>query len=281
MSAARQGNALFPLSNVHYMETWRQGSEQRRGELAVEMAFLSNFVTIAPARALWPREIEHALHAQFGRPAEPSPIAPLGAGVAHAFDAAGGFGPDNSGLTREQVFLAEWSILAGLGSNRFPEEERGRHETAERFAELETSRSRELRDWSTHARDATQRFRIQALTDFRADYIPALITSGIETEELDRLGADGLEQLVRDTHTIYVITELRRIRYANPVQGFRPTDLNDLRALAVAVVYGGIVMCDRAWADALKRTDLPRRYGTTVCTSLPEAAAAVTSNQRE
>src|SRR5215207_3533332 len=71
VQAKLAGHVAFPLSMAHYLETWHQASEQRRGELSVEMALLSGFITVAPAATLWRHEMDWALHRQFGRPVAP------------------------------------------------------------------------------------------------------------------------------------------------------------------------------------------------------------------
>jgi hypothetical protein len=168
--------AHFPLSKVHYLETWRQASQQRRGEVAAEMAALSGFLTLAPPEVLWPGEIDRALQARFGRPAQPRPVEPFGVGVAHALGVSPDMYPARSGLTAEHLYLAEWGILAGYSEDRFQEEERQRHETARRFAETETASSWKLKEWRTGSRDRQQRFRIQALSEFEHHIFPAFIS---------------------------------------------------------------------------------------------------------
>ncbi len=273
IQSTSDGRLVVPLSHVHYIETWRQGSERRRGEVAVEMAIVSRFRTLSPARVLWPFEVKRAIAEVFGRPVPTQRSDPLGIGVAHAFSVPQ-LRPDVSELTDEEIFLAEWSILAGLGADRFAEEERQRHESEQRFAEEESRRGRRLAEWQAAIGERTQRFRIQALTDFEKELFPALIGAGVSPTELETIGPDGLEELVSRIPTIWVLTELRRVRYSNPSQGFRPTDLNDLRALAVAVVHCDVVLTDKAWADALRRTDLPHQMRTVICTDIEELATA-------
>lgn len=64
----------FPLSRVHYVETWRHGNAQKRRDLAEEMMIFSRLLTLAPAQMLWRHEIDHALHTAFGKPTEIAPI---------------------------------------------------------------------------------------------------------------------------------------------------------------------------------------------------------------
>ena len=173
---------------------------------------------------------------------------------------------------REHVFFAEWMVLADLDDS-----DRGaasqRYQNERRFAEIETASARRLKAWTANPRERTQRFRVQAMQDFDSYFIPALIAADISTDELQELGGRGLEALVSSVPSLFVLTELRRLRYANAAQDFRRTDLNDIRALSVAIPYCDIVVTDKAWASLLRRSDLPERWRTHVFTSVRELAA--------
>lgn len=273
--AASEGRAIFPLSLVHYLETWKQSDGRRRGELASEMALLSGFAALAPGRSIWPVEVEHALNRCFGKPSEPRPLHVLGRGAAFAFGYPD-IQPDISSLTPRQQFRGEWAILASLEGN-YAKETRERIEQGRRFAEVETARSVRLKGWRSAPREKEQRFRVQTLSDFHRDVITALIANDVAISELELLGPDGLERLVGDIPTLWVLTELRRIRYANPSQGFTETDLNDLRALAVALSYCQVVVTDKAWVDAVKRTGVNGRFGSLVTHNLSDVVGFLDS----
>jgi hypothetical protein len=105
--------------------------------------------------------------------------------------------------------------------------------------------------------------------------IAALIGADVSIEELEELDAEGFERLVRSIPTVWVMTELRRVRYRNPAQGFTPNDLNDLRALSTAIVYCDLVVIDKAWADAVRRTSLASDFATEVCVNLSDASMSL------
>src|SRR5213595_3678247 len=70
-AAVAEGRAAFPLSSGHYVETWRQSDDSRRGRLARTMSELSRHVTMASPPVLCNVEIDAYLHARFGRPSKP------------------------------------------------------------------------------------------------------------------------------------------------------------------------------------------------------------------
>jgi hypothetical protein len=237
------------------------------------MALLSGFDTIAPARMLWEGEIDLALRATFGRPAECRPMQVFGFGIAHAMGMATDAAPDTTGLTPEQIFLAEWRILASLdGHERFVREEQERHDAELAFAKHQSSAAARLAAWQADAADKRQRFRVHAVSDFERQFFPAFLVAEIAADELGGLGGDGLEALIQRVPTIYTLTELRRVRFPDVAQGFKGTDLNDLRAISVAIPYCDIILVDKAWASAIRRTDLADRFGTLIATSVPEVA---------
>lgn len=270
LAAANSGEALFPLSLVHYLETWKRSSPQQRAELAAEMGLLSGFVTLAPPQSLWRAEIEHALHRHFGKPSSISPIEFLGRGMAFAFDH-----PDFAGKSvtpnSEDFILREWATLASFNEKgEFSKENLARIEHASNFADVETANSVRLKGWMVDAREKSQRFRVHTLVLFEREITSALIGNGIEVSEFEALGADGMEQLVADIPSLWILTELRRNRFANPSQGFNKSDLNDLRALAIAVNYCEVVVADKAWVHAIRQTGLADKYKTFVTSNLQD-----------
>ena len=273
VSARLQGTAAFPLSEAHYLETWKQGKLRRRSELAVEMGLLSGFLTLAPMRNIWPQELDQALHERFGRPQVMASPPVFGHGVSFAFGQSD-VQPNVTSLDLEQRFLFEWEVLRSPDESRFSVDDHERRSKAARFADIETTESWKLKSWPVSDQERAQRFRVQTLTNLDVDFYGRLIAADISPEELGALGGEGLEALVRAVPTLWVLTELRRLRYANPSQGFKPSDLYDLRALAVAIVYCDVVIADRAWVHVLQGSDLPERYGTVVAAKLEHVLEA-------
>lgn len=264
------GQATFPLSEVHYLETWKQGDLRRRSELAVEMGLLSGFRTLAPIRDLWPRELDQALRERFGRPESPGRPDAFGHGVAFAMGQP--LPVEVAALDPERRFLLEWEVLRSPDDGIFAVERQQRIDSADRFAIQETSMSGELHRVGGSAQERAQRFRIQSLAALDVDLYGHLIGADITPAELGQLGGHGLEELVGEIPTLWVLTELRRLRHQNRAQGFVSSDLYDLRALAVAVVYCDVVIADKAWVHVLQISGLPERYGTVVSAKPAHAA---------
>jgi hypothetical protein len=274
------GDVAFPLSFVHYLETWRAGDPTRRMNLAAEMIRFSQALTMAAADDLWRQEMDHALHAIFGTPAEVSPVHVWGRGMRHAFGEVGDAGDGDAPLSDEAKAIEMLTLAAAAGQEQFTDEQKARHERAQQFAEHQTAASARLAEWRTTPAERQLRFRLQALEDFGFDLIPVLIGADVTPDHFAALGEDGLERLVRSIPTIWALTELRRVRFQNPQQGFAPHDLNDLRALSASLVYCDIVVPDAAWWSDIRKADLDKQFNTVVVRRIADVEDAVASWQR-
>jgi hypothetical protein len=172
------------------------------------------------------------------------------------------------------------ALAAAAGQEQFADEQKARHERAQQFADYQTAASARLADWRTTPAERQLRFRLQALEDFGIDLIPALIGAGVTPDQFARLEEDGLERLVKSIPTIWALTELRRVRFQNPQQGFAPHDLNDLRALSTSLVYCDIVVPDAAWWSDITKADLGKQFSTVVVRRIADVEDAVASWQR-
>ncbi|MEX0865096.1 MAG: hypothetical protein WD269_09520 [Acidimicrobiia bacterium] len=266
------GHAVYPLSEVHYKETWKQRDPRRRSELAVEMALLSNFITLAPPRSTWPQELDLALYRRYGRPTLSNDFRVFGRGISFA---VGEEEPSDVGmLDLESRFLLEWQALRSPDEGHWKVERLARTDKDGRLADDASAMSRALREWHASPREREQHLRIQTLVGLDYAFLQRLILADVTPDDVAAMGGEGLEDLVSDVPTLWVLAELRRLRHQNPGQRFTSNDLNDLRALAVAVVYCDVVIADKAWVHFLKRTDLPERFGTVVSADPALAAAS-------
>jgi hypothetical protein len=275
LGLAASGDVAFPLSFVHYLETWRAGDPTRRMNLAAEMIRFSQALTMAAVDDLWRQEIDHALHAIFGTPAEVSPVRVWGRGMRHAFGQVGDAKDGDAPLPDEAKAIEMLVLAAAACQEQFTDEQKARHERAQQFAEHQTGASARLAGWRTSPAERQLRFRLQALEDFGIDLIPALIGAGVTPEQLAALGEDGLERLVRSIPTIWALTELRRVRFQNPQQGFAPHDLNDLRALSASPVYCDVVVPDAAWWSDIRKADLGPQFNTIVVRRIADVEDAL------
>lgn len=271
IEALREGSARFPLSEVHYQETWAHPNSLKRGKIAAEMAVLSRFLTLRAWDELRLAEIEASVCRIFERRPLRGSADPYGFGCAHALGFPAPEPPP--GQTAEDAFLNEWIMLWSPNEDQFAEHNAARRRNSQRFAQAEDGRRREWSEFSASS-DFAKRFRISAgFGDFDREFIGMLIGHDIPVDEFASLGADGYEALVRDAPTVWVFTELRRLRYGDLAHPFKVGDLHDLRALAVAVVHCNVVLPDGAWREPLNRSGLAASFGTVVAANLEEVGA--------
>lgn len=269
LSAVQAGTVVVPLSLAHYTETWSHGN---RVPLSIEIMAFSRFVTLTHISKLCRGEIDLALHAKFGRPEQCNPLDIFGFGYAHA-NGMPELMLDKVHYTPEQHLLAEFAILSDPEEQVRIADVQRQHDTDSKFAENETRRAKILKEWRVTPEQLVTRFRIQTLSDLEPYFLHAIIAADVTREELEQLGSSDLEDLISAVPSLFALTEMRRIRYADPAQGFKRTDMNDLRSLSVAVPYCDVVVTDKAMADLLLRSKLPERYGTEVFTNITDAVA--------
>ncbi|WP_445151361.1 hypothetical protein [Baekduia sp. Peel2402] len=70
---------------------------------------------------------------------------------------------------------------------------------------------------------------------------------------------------------------LRTAKHRNPDSAWKPNDIFDIDALSVVAPYCDVVVTERHSAHVLRQADAPRRYGTTLLTSLDELADHVST----
>jgi hypothetical protein len=272
LDSVRQRRVVSPLSSVHYLETWQRGNPRNRAEVAREMALASRFVTIAPLARLLAGQIDRGLQIVFGRPAQQRAEHVLGLGVQHAFGVEADDLAPLAELTAEDRFIAEWSILAAheAGSS-YDEYRQQRSDVQQRFARSQSALASRLTEWAVATDERRSRTRVSVLQEFEAELIAALIGADVSITELGGLDLEGWDTLTRSIPSVDVMAELRLVRFSNPSQLFKPSDLNDIRALAAAMPYCDVVVTDKAWAAAVGRTELSERLGVRVVSSLEDA----------
>lgn len=276
--AKTEGRALFPLSSVHYHETWAHNGVLERGDRAAEMAGLSGFLTLRDWDAVRREEMSRAIQWTFDRPLDPRP-AVLGQGVAHALGAE--MPEDLRDLPLAEAVEVEFAFLWSPIEEEHDRFKADRRDGQEAFALAEASRRaawHELRGAAGYMR----RFRISAgFGDFEREWIGMLIGNDIAVEEFAAIGDDGIEAMIQRTPSVFAFTELRRIRYGDPKHPIKRSDLNDLRALALALPYCDVVTADKAWVDAIRAAKLEDWFGKTVVRSAHDLAALLDERRSE
>ncbi len=82
-------------------------------------------------------------------------------------------------------------------------------------------------------------------------------------------GQEGMAEFLRAVPTMFVSSEIERLRHASP-KPWERQDLTDIAALSVAAVYCDAVVTERLWVDASRRAKLDERCETTFLTGVDQ-----------
>jgi len=260
LEASSTGCVSFPLSAVHYEETYRRGDPASRQRLGSFMAEVSRFHAIASPADLLAAEVRAAVRAYAGLGLESAPGA-FGRGVAHAFGqpaqpylrdpearrrAVAQFGEDGLFDLFERALLAGPNERMPTAGIALPT-----REFAQRQLDFEKDTARRLRDWG-HTSDRAHRV---VLAQEAQDVLGPL------NDTAAALGLDLRALMTRDNLTAFTLSlpakgAICRMRMtAHEDQAFRwhIGDLNDMTALGTAAGYCDVLVAENQWGSILGR----------------------------
>lgn len=250
-AARDNGQATFPLSSFHYVETSRISNVDRKVRLGAVMWHFSKGATILCYQAIVRHELEVALAKRLPQ-VSPSNIAVIGRGHSHAFCTPPT--PGVLGLLEEEV---ERAMLMGnvmLGVEPLASYSATHRENFRKH--LSTLHARyndipiELRDNWLYA---------MSMVDILNPINDVTAKHGLSRADLDALGEEGWKQVVDDMPTRRVDMHLHRQVLRNPNYVARQTDLEDWGGLALASCYCDVVVCEKHMANMLRRDGFTTR----------------------
>lgn len=279
------GKASFPLSSHHYYENHKQRNIRRRHHMASVMAAISQYDTIASIWDVLPGELDHALHARFGRPQLTRPVLAFGSGIEFAFGAPKSVLPIPAGLEhalKERIYAAiQFAMLGGdtaslgLVLSQLPS-------AFSLFDDYFRSSRQRLNDLALGGRiarnDVRREVAAAALEEITGPMREALRRAEMTFEEFAGLGESGSIEFLHDLPSRDVDLELLQLRHRNPQKAWDMNDLTDVSALAMAVPYCDVVVTERLWADLVKRANLHKKYNTVVLADLNDLPDVLTSD---
>jgi hypothetical protein len=289
-AAVEQGEASFPLSMSHYIETQNRRDWRSRSDIAVTMGEISKFHAIAPHNRLIDAEIEHALGRAFGFQAQ-APIIPFGYGAAfHSAaslpdyvvpDELVGRLPEGVKWQLEERFkpMREQWLLSGVPPDieeelqrKQPEfDPRAPKQAAAKYAlEQESVRAERLREGWNKGDRAKRWFAAGGFTDNFEVIDRILRRERIDARRLYDLEMDGMNELMRDIPTLHASVEFQRNRHVSSQKPIEPSDAGDQLAIPPALVYCDIVVTERQHATGMRKLKLDEHFGTVVIHQLDE-----------
>jgi hypothetical protein len=281
------GLVSCPRSAQHYMETARRNNATSRHDVAVTMAELSNFHTIAPAKVVVPMELDCALRDRFGRPQTPRAVPIFGTGFRHAFAWEQRLVevPDDLQLDvpTTEAFerwvnedLLEFAALAGPVSGTYIAPDLSHQMTAvdDAFVAFEKRLAAGLRQ-EPDRREALVRYAAASeLVTLVPQLNEALERAGLSVGETRSLESpEGMTDLLMAIPSRSVVHDLRARQHANSQTVWKSNDLKDLSALGIAIASCDIVVTERHWAHVARAEGTDSRFRTIVISDLTELIA--------
>jgi len=283
------GLAVFPLSSAHYMETLRTRSGRQRHDVGGLMNELSRLVTMASPPDVLPGDIDRAVRARRGRPAELREVAIFGHGPGHAFNEEPVRFHAPTGLTVDDVARArieerftrmiEEALLTGP-SQDFPQggiDPRASDPLRERHAQEERDIGDLIRRLHRKGGDFRDAWLARTLIELTEPINESMLRAGLRPELFVELGQDGMAAFLYDLPVASAVFEIRYRRHRNPALPWTRQDLNDLHALSMAVVHCDVVVTERHVAALMREAKLDQRHATVVLTDLAQLSKVLVS----
>lgn len=273
-----QSLVSFPLSLIHYMETYHRNDWKSRYDVADVMAELSCFHTIAPPTAVVPGEIDRALQARFGRPLKRRPLQVFGHGLRHAAnDESFQFAiPDELPIdeqTRaefERDLADDWerAMLRGPAMNTpLPWLDPHAHRQVEQsYQQSEQALTQRLKQSGWGKGDKLRRVMLASgLIDILDPLLDALQRAEISPDDFFAVDEDGATAFLQDIRSRWVLFEMRRDLHARGVH--EEGDIRDLAALSTAVAHCDVVVTEKQWVHVLTKAKVDEMMQTTLLSS--------------
>lgn len=273
------GQALFPLSLAHYVETSKRRDAGQHGRLGQFMWEISDGRTLASPESVLRFEIDTALAGTFQRRLAVRPFTLVSKGLAHALARPGVEfkldDPDNVMPESMRVELEQFAdrVLANgvlTGTTPWGPAWRNRPDLSapgKQFMESLAQLRREL----GHASDAVRRQTVYAhvLRDIFVELLCALKLHGISVDEFAALGLEseragtkryeGYMCFVDQLPSARVNAHLYMQWLRNPQLPVRESDLNDWYYVGAAVAHCDVVVTEKHLAHIVNTGHLEKK----------------------
>jgi hypothetical protein len=262
---ASTGEAIFPLSDAHFMEAAKISDDGRRRRLAKLMVKLSGGWFLASASYLLMPELRRAVALQFQKHLTDEATAPISRSLKVALKDPDKLTVADLNEITSSVMLEE--LLATARVNRDFLSKWGR------FA-AEHEAGRELR-WGV-SREIRKRAYCAMVIIGILDRLEAVIReAGLDMNDLYALPSQRLVGLLERVPFFDVEINLHVERNEHRDRRIAPNDEIDLGFLSRAVPYCQVVVTEKFWTALVHRTKLDVKYGTRVGCDLNAALMSI------
>jgi len=282
LKASKDSSAIFPISDIHLIETYKRKNSEKRNELLDFMIEVSRGYTIILYISIQKYEIRQAVLKQVGLPYKNVKQYAIGRGIPYVMGkkpeiinkdgTRPDFPKDLQDKIREATYNIETFKLC-IKNKEYIDAIRNHLKKEKALAKKIEDRIKSDMDF---VKDKKLRREFTIVRLFHEIIIPEMY------EVAKELYLDPWEIMPRDVSKKWVYDVLQSIPslYISWVLQFRrdvqcqgkikQSDINDITALSMAIPYCDIVVTEKMWADLAKKEKLDRLYDTIIIGSLNE-----------
>ncbi len=275
LSSVKEGEAIFPLSAAHLIETRKKLNLPQRTRLAQVMVEVSQGWTLAPTGYLTPVELEIAIAHLFGQ-VPPDPPEALGRGIPFAFGESEEL-QDDLDISKERAQLLQAvldtpkglaALLVGLDESLNVRGVRDFEHQATLFAKRVEETRRIGKNFSKAMRKRAYAADLTLHLQAELEQLLSKYRRGLD--DFPNIGTSSLMAFFERVPTLDIEIELATERDEHWDKPIDPNDMIDVSILSIAIPYCNIVVTERFWAHLAKRKGLDEKYDTIILCDLME-----------
>jgi len=282
LKASKDDSAIFPVSNIHLIETYKRKNSEKRNEMLDFMIEVSQGYAIIPYISIQKYEIRQAVLKQVGLPYKNVKQYAIGKGIPYIMGkkpeiinkdgTRPDFPKDLQDKIREATYNIETFKLC-IKNKEYIDAVRNHLKKEEALTKKIEDR---IKKDMSFVKDKELRRRFTIFRLFHEIIVPEMY------EVAKELYLDPWEIMPQGVSKKWVYDYLQSIPslYISWVLQFRrdvrcqgkikQSDINDITALSMAIPYCDIVVTDKMWEDIAKKEKLGELYGTVILRSLKD-----------
>jgi hypothetical protein len=289
VSKADSGEAIFPLSLIHFSETVRNLNTERRKRLAKYMMLVSRGWAVLPFPMMFLPELQNAILREIGLPGYNLQGIAIKKGLSQLVGAKGtivskdprkAVPPQVEKYLLERIESPETLLLLmelGLGESFIKESYSNAIATVGKLEQIR-------RSWQSRIRD-NNLLRRAIITEYLINSIgPPLMTSLLNIHmnpkaflRIHLTNRQSITQFFQWMPANYCYAQLTLYRDMLKARKIQPNDTHDIISLAMALPYADVVLTEGMWQTAVQQTKLDELRPTTVLRSVTELLPVLSS----
>jgi hypothetical protein len=285
---SESGQAIFPISLIHFIETVKNQNPKGRKRLAEYVMRVSQGCAILPAPFIVDLEIEDACLRHLGLNGYDLQNFAIRRGLSQVVGAKADLEIEDTGSskplpenTKQELkryllgtletpeallFLMEF----GLSESQLKEMRERSKITTEELERLRSSESSRIKDNDLRRRAAMANYFSTVINPILAMFLVRIHADPHIFANKVLIDQKGTIRFFQSIPTSYCVVQLTFYRDMQRKRKIQPNDLNDIMSLSIAIPYSDVVVTERMWQTAIIQTKLDKLYHTCVLKSVRE-----------